>query len=122
MTDTTAPTYYVTRTIPVPPGLAREAFGSTDGIRAVRLRCSAVRSFRVELELQPWSSRRTELGLRFGSRRRPSTRDLEKAGILLEGIAAELELRCMLAVHPAHGVAEEGVAAVEQREVASAWL
>lgn len=122
MTDTHPPTYYLSRTIPVPPGLAREVFGSPDATRATRFRPTRTRSHRIVLELQPWSSSRTELGLRFAGRRPPPLRDLEKAGSLLDRLAADLELRCMLAVQPAHGVAESPVTAPEQREVASASL
>lgn len=122
MTDTHTPSYYLSRTMPVPPGLAREAFGSPDGAHVTRFRPARTRTFRIELELQPWSSSRTELGLRFAGRRRPSMRDLEKAGILLDRLAAELELRCMLAVQPAHGVADTRITVPERREVVSAWL
>lgn len=122
MTETRPPTYYLSRTIPVPPGLAWEAFGSPDGTRATRFRPSRTRGYRIELELQPWSATRTELGLRFAGRRAPSLRDLDRAGDLLDRLAADLELRAMLTLQPVPGVGEAPVNARERRETASASL
>lgn len=84
-------------------------------------RCPAVlkvgrRRHRVELELSQWSAAESELGVRF-RQRRVSDRAHEAAMQVLDVLAAELELRGLLAHHPAH------VTGAERLEViGSAWL
>ena len=71
---------------------------------------------RVELELSQWSSRASELGLRF---LRPGVTESthEAASRVLDVLVAELELRGLLARHPTHVTGAERHAAI-----ASAWL
>jgi hypothetical protein len=72
----------------------------------------------VELELNPWSGGRTELGIRLVGRRRPSPRYLRAAGAAIDALASELELRGLLAMHPSHLTGT----ASRQEVAASAWL
>lgn len=70
----------------------------------------------VELELTAWSATRTEVALRLVRRRRARPGYLDAATACVDALASELELRGLLALHPAHGTGAE-------REVAgSAWL
>jgi ParB-like chromosome segregation protein Spo0J len=83
------------------------------------LRSARVRGgYHVELELNPWSGARTELGLRFVGWRRPQSRHIAAAGAVVDALASELELRGLLALHPSHLTG-----ATSRQEVsASAWL
>ncbi|MCU1374951.1 MAG: hypothetical protein JWO68_2237 [Actinomycetia bacterium] len=75
--------------------------------------------FDVELELNPWSGARSEIGLRLVGRKRPSARYLAAAGAVVDGLASELELRGLLALHPDHTT---GFRVRQQEATASAWL
>jgi hypothetical protein len=92
------------------------------GLELVLRRCPGVlraglRRWKVELELAPWSSSASELGIRFVSRWPITERAHEAASEVLDVLAAELELRALLARHPDH------VTGSERPEVsASAWL
>lgn len=101
MTDHLPPTGYISRVVPLPAGIARPVFTSTPACRMTRLR-RGLRSRNITIELTPWSSTRSELSIRFGGRRLPSLRDCEVAGELIDSLAADLELRCLLALHPTH--------------------
>ena len=74
----------------------------------------------VELELTPWSRQRTEVGLRLLGRRGPRRGYLDAAGACVDALANELELRGLLALHPAHAAGD--VAGTTQEPAASAWL
>lgn len=74
----------------------------------------------VELELTPWSHQRTEVGLRLLGRRAPRRGYLDAAGACVDALVNELELRGLLALHPAHGAGDG--AGTPQEAAASAWL
>jgi hypothetical protein len=75
-------------------------------------------SFGVELELNPWSEGRCELAVRLTGRKRASDRYLASAGAIVDGLASDLELRGLLALHPSHTTGT----ASQQPASASAWL
>jgi hypothetical protein len=159
--DTPPRTSYVSRVIPLPPGVARQLFdacrvdrqyrsadpsrwtvpagpthrlelhGPGHTVAADVTRSWALRScpgtfrsarvggtFAVELELNPWSGARSELGLRFVGRRRPTVRAIGAAGAVVDALASELELRSLLALHPSHSTGTTS----RQEVPASAWL
>lgn len=72
----------------------------------------------VELELGAWSSARSEVALRLLGRRRPRSGYLDAATACVDAFTSELELRGLLALHPAHGTGT----GVEREVAASAWL
>lgn len=103
MLDHLPPTSYISRVVPVAPGVAGSVFATTT-TPAARVRRLPRRflSHPIEIALTPWSASKSELSLRFYGRRHPSWRDCERAGELLDALAADLELRCLLALHPSH--------------------
>jgi hypothetical protein len=76
-------------------------------------------TFAVEVELNPWSASRTEVGIRLVGRRRASARYVHAAGAVIDAVASELELRGLLALHPSHTT---GTTGSRQEVTASAWL
>ena len=84
-------TSYVSRVIALPPAVAQQVFDTS----------------------------RAELGLRLTGRRRPSGRYLAAATAVVDALAAEIELRGLLALHPSHTTA---AASTRQEVTASAWL
>ena len=117
MIDHLPPCAYVSRVVPLPIDLARSVFGSSPAARLTRLRRRFL-SRPIEIELTPWSATRSELGLRFCGRHRPTWRDCEVAGDLLDALAADLELRGLLALHPSHTTGRPA----RQEMALSAWL
>ena len=82
-------------------------------LRAGRLRGR----FAIELELSPWSRTESELGLRLLGRHRMPDRYIDAANAVVDALASELELRGLLALHPAHTTGT-----TRQEVAASAWL
>ncbi|MCU1487898.1 MAG: hypothetical protein JWN67_4644 [Actinomycetia bacterium] len=76
-------------------------------------------TFAVELELNPWSAARSELGIRLVGRKRPSARYVRAAGAVVDALVSELDLRGLLALHPSHTT---GTASARQEVATSAWL
>jgi hypothetical protein len=71
------------------------------------------RRWYVELELEAWSGRETQLGIRFLGRAMITDRAREGAAAVLLELATELQLRALLARHPEHVTGEgEAVAAL----------
>ena len=85
-----------------------------------KLHLGLVGSCAVELELNPWSRTQSEVALRLVGRRRPSSRYLDGAAAVVDALAAELEMRGLLALHPSHLTGATGSAPMEV--AASAWL
>ena len=71
----------------------------------------------VELELSVWSRTQSELGLRLVGRRRVPGRYSDAAIAVVDALASELELRGLLATHPAHAAGTS-----RQPMAVSAWL
>jgi hypothetical protein len=69
------------------------------------------RRWRVELEVEPWSGRATQLGLRFLGRGAVADRAREAAAAILHELSTELQLRALLARHPEHLAGEREVLA-----------
>jgi hypothetical protein len=69
------------------------------------------RRWQVELELEAWSGRETQLGIRFLGRARITDRAREGAAAVLQELATEVQLRALLARHPEHVTGEREVLA-----------
>jgi len=86
----------------------------------LRVRRGPLGSVPVHLEVLQWSRTATEIGLRLMRNRQGPASYPESAAIVIEVLVAELELRGLLATHPAHAT---GTDRVPGRVVtASAWL
>lgn len=138
--DTLPPTSYVSRVIALPPAVAAQVFDACladwqqpelelaghglpdpSALRSLpgRLRTGRVGgTYDVELELNAWSRSCAEVAVRLVGRKRSTARYLDGAGAVVDALAAELELRGLLALHPSHVTGTTS----RQELAASAWL
>ena len=86
----------------------------------LRFRRGPFGSAPVEVEILQWSREATQIGLRPDRNRRVPARYLDAASTVVEAMAAELELRGLLATHPAHATGADRVP--KHAVTASAWL